>query len=374
MNIAFFGSSILSAYWNGAATYYRGIIRTLHRRGHQVTFYEPDILERQQHRDLEQVPYARSVIYQARNEAEVLATLRQASAADVIIKASGVGAFDPLLEKAVLELQAPDRAVIFWDVDAPATLERLRDNDDEPFRKLVPEYDLVLTYGGGEPVVKAYHDFGAQKCVPIYNAFDPDTHFPVAREPRFEGILGFVGNRLPDREQRVIDFFHSAARQFPEERFLLAGSGWDPRDLPPNVEYVGHLYTRDHNAFNVTPRAVLNVLREGMARFGFSPATRVFEAAGSGACLITDRWEGIELFLKPDRECLVASNGEEVARHLRELSPEQARDIGRAALQRVLSEHTYDHRGAQVEELLLQAKAPPPARKLRSLPRPIAAK
>ena len=44
LEIAFFGSSLVSAYWNGAATYYRGVIRALHARGHRVTFYEPDAL------------------------------------------------------------------------------------------------------------------------------------------------------------------------------------------------------------------------------------------------------------------------------------------------------------------------------------------
>jgi spore maturation protein CgeB len=97
---------------------------------------------------------------------------------------------------------------------------------------------------------------------------------------------------------------------------------------------------------------VLNISRESMARYGFSPATRVFEAAGAGACLITDDWEGISLFLEPGREILVARSGEEVAEHLRRLSPERAQKIGYAALQRVLAEHTYEHRGKQVDAVL----------------------
>jgi spore maturation protein CgeB len=122
--------------------------------------------------------------------------------------------------------------------------------------------------------------------------------------------------------------------------------------MPPNVRYVGHVGTAHHNSFNRTPRAVLNVSRESMARYGFSPATRVFEAAGAGACLITDDWEGIPLFLEPGREVLVARDGDEVAGHLRRLSPERAQAIGHAALQRVLAEHTYAHRGMQVDAVL----------------------
>jgi glycine C-acetyltransferase len=53
LQIAFFGSSLLSAYWNGAATYYRGIVRALSDRGHRITFYEPDAYGRQTHRDID---------------------------------------------------------------------------------------------------------------------------------------------------------------------------------------------------------------------------------------------------------------------------------------------------------------------------------
>ena len=351
LDIAFFGSSLVSAYWNGAATYYRGIIRNLAARGHRVTFYEPDAFERQQHRDIPDPEWAKVVVYPA-TESEAYRMLEAARGADIVVKASGVGVFDELLEAAVLDIRKPGGLAIFWDVDAPATLDRMENNPADPFRPLVPRYDFVLTYGGGDPVVEAYKRFGARECVPIYNALDPTTHHPVDPDPRFEGDLGFLGNRLPDREARVEEFFLKAAALAPERRFLLGGNGWGDKPMPANVEYLGHVYTRDHNAFNCTPLAVLNISRESMARYGFSPATRVFEAAGAGACLITDAWIGIEMFLEPDWEVLVAADGEEVAERLRGLTPEDARRIGRAAKRRILAEHTYAHRAAQIESIL----------------------
>jgi spore maturation protein CgeB len=150
----------------------------------------------------------------------------------------------------------------------------------------------------------------------------------------------------------VEEFFLAAADALPNRTFLLGGSGWSDKRLPANVRYVGHVYTRDHNAFNCTPMAVLNVNRESMARYGFSPPTRVFEAAGAGACLLTDHWEGIELFLEPDREVIVARSGAEVAERLSSLSLNDSRKMGAAAQTRILAEHTYDHRAAQVEALL----------------------
>src|SRR3954469_14142162 len=225
-------------------------------------------------------------------------------------------------------------------------------NSADPFRPLVPRYDFILTYGGGEPVVSAYRKFGARQCVPIYNALDPSTHHPVSRDQRFVGDLAFLGNRLPDREARVDEFFLQAAAARPRRHFLRGGSGGQEKPMPPNVNYVGHVYTRDHNAFNCSPLAVLNVNRESMARYGFSPATRVFEAAGAGACLITDHFVGVETFFDPDEEILVARDGAEVAEHVRSLTPERASALGRAALDHVRAEHTYDHRAALVEAVL----------------------
>jgi spore maturation protein CgeB len=351
-NIAFFGSSLVSAYWNGAATYYRGLIRALHERGHRITFYEPDAYGRQQHRDIPEPDWAKVVVYPGDNDANALKMLNAARGVDLVVKASGIGVFDELLERAVLELQGPGTLVAFWDVDAPATLDRIQKNPADPFRALIPRYDLVLTYGGGKPVVKAYNAAGARLCVPIYNALDPYTHHPVPRDSRFEADLGFLGNRLPDREARVEEFFLGVAGNLPEKTFLLGGSGWEDKSKSQNVHFVGHVYTRDHNAFNCTPKAVLNVNRESMARYGFSPPTRVFEAAGAGACIITDEWEGIDLFLEPGREVLVARDGAEVADHLLQLTAARAKSMGNAALKRILAEHTYAHRAAQLENVL----------------------
>ena len=350
MNIAFFGSSLVSAYWNGAATYYRGLIRALDSLGYRVTFYEPDAFGRQQHRDMADPSWARVVVYE-NSVAGVEKALADAARADVVVKASGVGVFDRELEAAIANRPAGALSV-FWDVDAPATLDRLSSDPDDPFHGLVPSFDLVLTYGGGDAVCGAYRAFGARECVPIYNALDPSTHFPAPPDARFLGDLAFLGNRLPDRERRVDAFLFDAARVLPAFRFVLGGSAWGDKAMPRNVRYVGHVYTADHNAFNCSATAVLNVARDSMARYGFSPATRVFEAAGAAACLITDAWEGLEAFLEPGREVLVARDGAEVADHVAHLTPASARAVGESARRRVLASHTYTHRAAQVSALL----------------------
>ena len=354
MKIAFYGSSLLSSYWNGAATYYRGLLRDLAGRGYDITFYEPDAFDRQQHKDIAAPEWARSVVYDANPEA-LRRVLQEACQADIVVKASGVGVFDAELLEGIVAHSRDDALKIFWDVDAAATLDEMRGDDSHPVRRALPSLDMVLTYGGGPPVIHAYEGFGARRCVPVYNALDPTTHHPVAPEPAFAADLAFLGNRLPDREARVEEFLLRAAAALPERSFLIGGNGWETKAMPGNVRHLGHVYTHQHNAFNGSPLAVLNVARDSMANIGFSPATRVFEAAGAAACLITDAWEGIELFLTPDEEVLVARDGQDVADHVAALTPERARAIGRAALERTLAEHTYAHRGEQVDALFRAA-------------------
>jgi spore maturation protein CgeB len=356
VKIAFYGSSLLSSWWNGAATYYRGLLRDLASRGYDITFYEPDAYERQQHRDMDPPDWARSVVYPATADG-LRSVLAEAGDADVVVKASGVGVFDDELIAGIVDHASPHALKIFWDVDAAATLEEMRFDENHPVRRALGLLDLVLTYGGGPPVAEAYEAFGARACVPVYNALDPTTHHPVEPDPRFAADLSFLGNRLPDREARVDQFFLEPAAALPERKFLIGGNGWESKAMPANVRHLGHVFTHQHNAFNCTPLAVLNVARDSMADIGFSPATRVFEAAGAAACLITDAWEGIELFLKPDAEVLVARDGKDVVEHVRTLTPERARAVGKAALKRVLAEHTYAHRGAEVDALLKREMA-----------------
>ena len=350
MKIYVIGSSLTSCYWNGAATYYRGIYKNLHRLGHDITFAEPDIYRRQQNRDCDDIDYARVRVYQTPRDLK--SVLAEASTADLIIKHSGVGADDELLEAEVLNCGSARTRTAFWDVDAPATLARVEEIPADPLRALIPQYDFVFTYGGGTPVVNHYLKLGAKNCVPVYNALDPDTHFPVEPDERYRCDLVFVGNRLPDREARVEQFFLRVGELAPELQFMLGGEGWGSKRLPDNVRYIGHVGTSNHNVINCSARMVLNINRESMAKVGFSPPTRVFEAAGAGACLITDAWLGVEQFFDPGREILTAVNAEEIVTHLRQTSAEQAKHIGTSMRARALRDHTYAARAAEVDHIL----------------------
>lgn len=352
MRIFVFGSSLTSCYWNGAATYYRGMYKALHALGHEICFAEPDIYGRQEHRDEEAVgAYAKVKVYRGRQELD--AALTEASAADLIVKHSGIGAEDDYLAAAVLAAGAKGGArVAYWDVDAPATLAEIAARPGHPLLPLLPRFDWVFTYGGGTPVVERFLSLGAPNCHPIYNGFDPETHYPAAASAEFACDLVFVGHRLPDREARVDEFFFRPAQHLPERLFLLAGAGWEARRLPANVRHAGHAPSRWHNQINCSAHFVLNVNRQSMAECGYSPPTRIFEAAAAGACVITDAWDGIADFFAPGEEILLASDGGRVEQYLRSIPAGEAAAIGTRMRQRALREHTYASRARIVDDLL----------------------
>lgn len=358
MRIAFFGTSLVSSYRNGAATYCRGLLHALAERGHHITFHEPDLPEREAYRDIPDPDWARVEVYSP-DRAGVTMAIEHARAADVVIKASGVGVFDSLLDASLPGLRRPGLTVIYWDMEPVVTLERVQAEVNDPLRILLPLYDMVMTRGGGRPVVASYLKLGARTCVPVYNAVDPRTHHPAPPDDAYAADAVFLGNRLPDRDERVAAFLLRTAEGLPHRRFLIAGAGWEAVRLPANVVALGHVPTPRHNVLHCSARAVIAIARDAMARHGLSPSSRLFEAAGAGACIISDDWTGLESFLEPGREVLVAGDGDDVIAHLEELTPAKAARIGDGARQRVLGMHTFAHRSALVEAVLLGSRAQP---------------
>ena len=351
MNIFVFGSSIVSSYWNGAATYYRGCYKYLARRGHTITFAEPNAYGRQQHFDTnEDFSYVCSRVYEPGPGTDAI--LSEASSSDVIIKHSGLGVDDALIERRVLEC-IPGSLVLFWDVDAPATIARLRSDPSDEFHPVLPEYDAIFTYGGGPEIELAYRSLGAKAYYSIYNGLDAETHHPVPPDDSFACDLAFLGNRLPDREARVEQLFLQAAELAPGKTFLLGGEGWGNKSMPPNVRWIGHVPTALHNTVNCSAGMVININRTSMAVSGYSPPTRIFEAAGAGACLLCDDWPGISEFFAPDHEILVVQTAHDVAGALERFDDAARRQRGEALRARALRDHTYAQRAMQAERAII---------------------
>ncbi len=351
MKIAFFGSIPISSYWNGEITRCRALLKALAGLGHDVTVYEPDSFGSQRRRDVSDLPWARVVAYPVTSDGWQCA-LAAAADSDLLVKASGVGVFDDVLEQAVPRMRRARGLCAFWDIDAPATLDSIAADACHHLRSVIPLYDLVLTFGGGASVVSGYGRLGARLCHPVYDALDPATHFPARSRSSYLCDLSFLGNRLPDCEARVDSFFVRAAAILRHHRFLLGGAGWHSKILPANICCIGHIGADHHNAFLGSGLATLIITRHSMTRYGYSPPLRIFEAAGAGACLITDAAEGIEQFLEPGSEVMVAADGEEVACLVANLTPDEARGIAAAARARILAHHTYERRAREVDALL----------------------
>lgn len=368
MKIFAFGSSLVSSYWNGAATYYRGCYKYLARLGYEVTFAEPDAYGRQTHKDDVDLSFANLVTYKPVGsegdfghgpDYDNLPTLKQvfeqARNADVVVKHSGIGVDDALTESLILEAQ-PHALAIYWDVDSPATLARMDADPNDSFRAVVPRLDAIFSYGGGPVCREGFERYGVPHYIQAYNGLDPETHYPVAPDPKYACDLAFLGNRLPDREARVEELFLRAAGLAPDQQFLLGGEGWGDKPMPPNVKYIGHVPTAQHNVLNCSARTVLNINRASMANSGFSPPTRVFEAAGAAACMLCDDWPGLDDCFQPDEEILVVRNAEDVVRHLHTHDAAATKRIGQAFLQRALRDHTYAQRAAQADEAIRYLK------------------
>ncbi len=346
MKIFVFGSSIVSSYWNGAATYYRGIYKYLARRGHTITFAEPDAYGRQEHRDPGDYTFVESLVY--RPGVDLASLIERAAEYDVVVKHSGIGIDDEALESSVAQLSSKV-ACFFWDVDSPATLARLSGDTGDPFHVAIPQFDAILSYGGGPASREGYLAHGARAYYSVYNGLDPDTHHPVAPDPSLACDVAFLGNRLPDREARVDELFLNAARIAGEFSFLLGGEGWGDKQLPSNVRWIGHVPTGDHNRVNCSAGMVMNINRNSMAAAGFSPPTRIFEVAGAGACMLCDDWPGIDDCFEPGKEILVIRTAQDVVDALRSHDANERSATGKAFRQRALRDHTYAQRAQQAE-------------------------
>ncbi|HEU4628164.1 MAG TPA: glycosyltransferase [Gemmatimonadaceae bacterium] len=349
MKLVIFGLSVSSSWGNGHATLWRGLVRALARRGHHVVFFERDVPYYAAHRDLTELPGGRLRLYPdwvgVRAEAR-----RELADADVGMVTSycpdGIAATELVLDAPV--------ARVFYDLDTPVTLDRLAAGEPLPY--IGPDglrgFDLVLSYTGGEALRALETQLGAPCARPLYGSVDPDVHCPAGPVEAFRGDLSYLGTYAADRQPALERLLVDVARRCAERRFVIGGAQY-PLDFPwaSNIYFVQHLPPADHRAFYASSRLTLNVTRAAMARMGYCPSGRLFEAAACGAPVVSDRWEGLEHFYTPGEEILLADDADDVVAAL-DRSDEELRRIARAARERTLAQHTNDARAAELEALL----------------------
>ncbi|MCK6530079.1 glycosyltransferase [Myxococcota bacterium] len=343
MRIVILGLSITSSWGNGHATTWRGLVRGLAARGHDVLFLERDAPWYARNRDLPKPPWGRTELYHGVSDLEARFGAAIA-AADLAI----VGSYVPDgVEVGRLVVATARGIAAFYDIDTPVTLASLARGDAEYLsHDLLPLYHLYLSFAGG-PVLERLAALGARNPRALYCSVDPDLYHPEPATPRWD--LGYMGTHCEDRMPVLERLLLDPARRHPAGRFVVAGPMY-PEDpgWPANVERIVHVSPREHRAFYNRQRFTLNLTRADMARAGWSPSVRLFEAAACGTPIVSDAWPGLETLLEPGSEVLLAGTAEEALAYLLEVSEARRRAVGARARQRVLASHTCDHRAAEL--------------------------
>ncbi|HET9985077.1 MAG TPA: glycosyltransferase [Longimicrobiales bacterium] len=350
MRLVFLGLSITSAWGNGHATTYRGLCRALAARGHDVVFYEWDApWYAGKHRDLppSACDYADVRLFKqwsvARRELR-----RELLDADAVLLGSY---FRPGIDAADFLAQEFDGPRLFYDIDTPITLRAYRDRGAAEYLRAdqVPIFDVYFSFTGGPVLRELETRYGAPRARPLYCAVDPERHARTPGRRAYRCALGYMGTYAPDRQPTLERLLLEPARRRPGQDFVVAGPLY-PADLawPDNVRRFEHVPPADHPAFYSSNRLTLNVTREEMRRWGWSPSVRIFEAAACGAAIVSDAWEGLDQFLEPAVEVLLPRSAEDVVAYL-ELSDGEVRAVGEAARERILKSHTNDARAGALE-------------------------
>ncbi|HET7753753.1 MAG TPA: glycosyltransferase [Anaeromyxobacteraceae bacterium] len=350
MKLVVFGLTMSSSWGNGHATLWRGLAKALGRAGHRFVFFERDVPYYAATRDRTEIEGGRLHLYSSWQETLELAR-RELADADAALVTSycpdGVAASD-----LVLESHTTVRG--FYDMDTPITLERAAAGERIEYMPAhgLGDFDVVLSFTGGEALQRLCRVFGARHALPLYGSVDPEVHRPVGPDEHFRGDFSYIGTWAANRQHSVERFFLEPARRMPQRRFVLAGSQYGA-DFPwqPNLYYVRHLPPSDHPAFLCSSPLTLNVTRAPMAALGYCPSGRLFEAAACGVPCVSDWWPGLEAFLEPGREILVARSSEDAIDAVSRSRDDLAR-IGRAARERVLAEHTADFRARELVDIL----------------------
>jgi spore maturation protein CgeB len=345
LNIVFLGLSITSSWGNGHATTYRGLIRELSARGHDVLFLERDVPWYAENRDLAAPRFCRTILYKSLQELKDLYA-NDLRCADLCV----VGSFLPEgIEVCEWVTDVAEGLTSFYDIDTPVTLAKLAKANCAYLRPdLISRFDLYLSFTGGPTLRRLEREYGSPMARPLYCSVDSSIYTTMPANKIWD--LGYMGTYSRDRQAAVDNLIIGAARSWNEGNFVVVGPQYPPSiNWPFNVERIEHLSPREHSHFYNRQRYTLNVTRSDMIAAGFSPSVRLFEAAACATPIISDFWEGLNDFFRVGREILVVKDLQEVLRTIREMPEDERVALGERARRRVLAEHTSARRAEELE-------------------------
>lgn len=352
LNITILGLSITSSWGNGHATTFRGLVRELNREGHQVVFLERDVPWYSSQRDLPDPDFCQVLLYQDLEELKKKC-LPFIQEADLVIIGSYVPEGVSVGEVVLKEAQG---VKAFYDIDTPVTLAKLEKGD---YEYLAPEqiskYDLYLSFTGGPTLDLLEQNFGSPAAKALYCSVDPELYFPETQELRWD--LGYLGTYSDDRQPPLENLMLSAARQWKEDKFVVAGPQYPESIIwPPNVKYISHLPPSKHRHFYNSQRYTMNITRADMVKAGYSPSVRLFEAAACGVPIISDFWNGLDELFIPGKEILISGSSNETLSYLKDINEEERREIGENSRKKILKNHTAAHRARELLQYYSELK------------------
>jgi spore maturation protein CgeB len=350
LKIVILGLSITSSWGNGHATTYRGLVRELSARGHDVLFLERDVPWYASNRDLPNPPYGRTELYSS------LKGLKHRYAeeiqnADLVIVGSYVTEGIAIGEWVT---HTAEGVTAFYDIDTPVTIAHLNNGGSEYISKeLIPRYQMYLSFSGG-PILDQLEDkFGSPMARPLYCSVDPQIYFPEERPHRWD--LGYMGTYSHDRQRALDRLLLEPARRWTAGRFAVAGPQYpETISWPKNVKRIEHIAPSKHRTFYNSQRFTLNITRANMIAAGYSPSVRLFEAAACGIPIVSDHWAGLDQFFTPDEEILISNSADQTLIYLEDIRESQRVQIGTRARERVLARHTARHRAIELENYALE--------------------
>jgi spore maturation protein CgeB len=350
MKLIICGLSITSSWGNGHAVTFRALTRALKRRGHQVLFLERDTPWYRAFRDnLPSSDFGEIKLYGNLEELQREYTERLREADCVIL-----GSFVPEGVKVARWIfgQGCPAVRIFYDLDTPITFRKLETGDEEYISaEMLPQFDYYLSFAGGAVLDRLAKRYQVQKPLPFWCTFDPEIHFPTFDPLVWE--LGYLGTYCSDRQTKLQELLIQIAREMPNKAFVVGGPMYpNTIDWPENVARLEHIAPPEHRHFYGRQRYTLNLTRDAMTTNGYSPSTRLFEAAACATAIISDPWKGLDEFFEPGKEILVAYDARDLQEILLEYPEADRISLGQRARAKVLATHTADRRAEKLERLL----------------------
>ncbi len=354
MRVVLFCQSLVSDWNHGNAHFLRGIVAELQARGIAVDVYEPhdgwsvtNLVAEHGPAALDRFRRAFPGLTSTRYRLDALDLERVLDGADLVLVHEWN---DPELVRRIgaLRRQA-DFRLLFHDTHHRAVTDR---RAMEAFD--LRDYDGVLAFGA---VIRDLYlaNGWAQQAWTWHEAADTRVFRPLPRRAR-EGDLVWIGNwGDEERTAELRTFLIEPVRalrlrarvygvRYPDEaRRELVDAG---------IEYAGWLPNAEVPAAFAAFGATVHIPRRPYVEaLPGIPTIRVFEALACGIPLVCSPWDDAEALFTPGADYLVARDGAEMRRLLRDVLADEAlaAELALHGRRTILARHTCAHR---VDELL----------------------